>query len=148
MRKWLWILLFPLAAQAAGEGAWQASSIGLTLNHRGESISSRPLSASEPVSGQMTLVAWNYTLTGPTPAGLRAAVLADPLRGNRGTKWHHPGLQRGVCSGAFTLYLGSARRWTSDPGAESSAQRGARQLPLTACLFTSLQAFLKAGSQN
>lgn len=35
MRKWLWILLFPLAAQAAGEGAWQASSIGLTLNHRG-----------------------------------------------------------------------------------------------------------------
>ena len=57
MRKWLWILLFPLAAQAAGEGAWQASSIGLTLNHRGESISSRPLSASEPVSGQMTLVA-------------------------------------------------------------------------------------------
>ena len=58
MRKWLWILLFPLAAQAAGEGAWQASSIGLTLNHRGESISSRPLSAAEPVSGQMTLVAW------------------------------------------------------------------------------------------
>lgn len=74
MRKWLWILLFPLAAQAAGEGAWQASSIGLTLNHRGESISSRPLSASEPVSGQMTLVAWNYTLTGPTPAGLRVRL--------------------------------------------------------------------------
>ena len=75
MRKWLWILLFPLAAQAAGEGAWQASSIGLTLNHRGESISSRPLSASEPVSGQMTLVAWNYTLTGPTPAGLRVLTI-------------------------------------------------------------------------
>ena len=28
MRKWLWILLFPLVAQAAGEGTWQASSIG------------------------------------------------------------------------------------------------------------------------
>lgn len=27
MRKWLWILLFPLVAQAAGEGTWQASSI-------------------------------------------------------------------------------------------------------------------------
>ena len=27
MRKWLWILFFPLAAQAAGEGMWQASSM-------------------------------------------------------------------------------------------------------------------------
>jgi len=77
MRKWLWILLFPLAAQAAGEGAWQASSIGLTLNHRGESISSRPLSASEPVSGQMTLVAWNYELNGPIPAGLRVRLCSQ-----------------------------------------------------------------------
>lgn len=148
MRKWLWILLFPLAAQAAGEGAWQASSIGLTLNHRGESISSRPLSASEPVSGQMTLVARNYTLTGPTPAGLRVRLCSLTRCAEIEDKVAPPGLQRGVCSGAFTLYLGSARRWTSDPGAESSAQRGARQLPLTACLFTSLQAFLKAGSQN
>ena len=89
MRKWLWSLLFPLAAQAAGEGAWQASSIGLTLNHRGESISSRPLSASEPVSGQMTLVAWNYTLTGPTPAGLQVRLCSltrcAEIEGQRGT---------------------------------------------------------------
>ena len=35
MRKWLWILLFPLAAYAAGEGTWQASSMGVTLSNRG-----------------------------------------------------------------------------------------------------------------
>jgi flagellar protein FlhE len=35
MRKWLWILFFPLAAQAAGEGMWQASSMGVTLSNRG-----------------------------------------------------------------------------------------------------------------
>ena len=132
MRKWLWILLFPLAAQAAGEGAWQASSIGLTLNHRGESISSRPLSASEPVSGQMTLVAWNYTLTGPTPAGLQVRLCSltrcAEIEGQRGTTQAFNGV--------------------SHPGAEGSAQRGARQLPLTARLFASLQAFLKAGSQK
>ncbi len=52
MRKWLWILFFPLAAQAAGEGSWQASSIGLTLNHRGESIASRPLSPLNPSPGR------------------------------------------------------------------------------------------------
>lgn len=67
-------LTFPAGGAGRRRGAWQASSIGLTLNHRGESISSRPLSASEPVSGQMTLVARNYTLTGPTPAGLRVRL--------------------------------------------------------------------------
>ncbi|HDR2860523.1 TPA: flagellar protein FlhE [Enterobacter asburiae] len=74
MHKWLWVLFFPLAAQAAGEGTWQASSMGITLNHRGESMSSRPLSPSESASGQMTLVAWNYRLIGPTPAGLRVRL--------------------------------------------------------------------------
>ncbi|VFS31016.1 flagellar FlhE family protein [Enterobacter cancerogenus] len=38
MGKWLWIMLFPLVAQAAGEGSWQASSVGVTLNHRGEAM--------------------------------------------------------------------------------------------------------------
>ena len=89
MRKWLWILLFPLAAQAAGEGAWQASSMGITLNHRGESMSSRPLSPSEPATGLMTLVAWNYTLTGPTPAGLQVRLCSltrcAEIEGQRGT---------------------------------------------------------------
>ena len=33
MRKWLGLLLFPLVAQAAGEGSWQASSIGVTYLH-------------------------------------------------------------------------------------------------------------------
>ncbi|ENN6738693.1 TPA: flagellar protein FlhE, partial [Shigella flexneri] len=45
MRTLLAILLFPLLVQAAGEGMWQASSVGITLNHRGESMSSAPLSA-------------------------------------------------------------------------------------------------------
>ncbi|KAE9850730.1 flagellar protein FlhE, partial [Escherichia coli] len=62
MRKWLWVLLFPLAVQAAGEGTWQASSMGVTLSHRGMAMSSRPLSPPEPASGLMTLVVWNYTL--------------------------------------------------------------------------------------
>ena len=34
MRALLAILLFPLLVQAAGEGMWQASSVGVTLNHR------------------------------------------------------------------------------------------------------------------
>lgn len=60
MRKFLWLLLFPLVVQAAGEGAWQASGMGITLNYRGESASSAPLVSSQPVSGLMTLVAWRY----------------------------------------------------------------------------------------
>ncbi len=70
MRALLAILLFPLLVQAAGEGMWQASSVGVTLNHRGESMSSAPLSTRQPASGLMTLVAWRYQLIGPTPAGL------------------------------------------------------------------------------
>ena len=66
MRKWLWILFFPLAAHAAGEGTWQASSMGVTLSNRGVAMSSNPLSPSEGVSGQMGLVVWNYRLIGPT----------------------------------------------------------------------------------
>ncbi|MDY1039073.1 flagellar protein FlhE [Lelliottia sp. CFBP8978] len=77
MRKWLWILLFPLVAQAAGEGTWQASSIGITLSNRGVSASSRPLSPPEPVSGLMTLVVWHYQLIGPTPAGLRVRLCSQ-----------------------------------------------------------------------
>ena len=39
MRKWLGLLLFPLVAQAAGEGSWQASSIGVTISNRGVAMS-------------------------------------------------------------------------------------------------------------
>lgn len=89
MRHWLWLLLFPLMAQAAGEGAWQASSIGITLSNRGVSASSRPLSASEPVSGLMTLVVWRYQLIGPTPAGLLVRLCSQTrcteLDGESGT---------------------------------------------------------------
>jgi len=89
MRKWLWILLFPLVAQAAGEGSWQASSIGITLSNRGVAASSRPLSSPEPVSGLMTLVVWRYQLIGPTPAGLRVRLCSQTrcteLDGESGT---------------------------------------------------------------
>lgn len=89
MRKLFWLLLFPLTLQAAGEGAWQASSIGITLNHRGVSASSAPLSSSQPVSGLMTLVAWRYELNGPTPAGLRVRLCSQSrcveIEGQSGT---------------------------------------------------------------
>lgn len=77
MRKLLWLLALPLMAQAAGEGAWQDSSIGLTLNNRGVAASSRPLSAKQPVSGLMTLVVWRYELNGPIPAGLRVRLCSQ-----------------------------------------------------------------------
>lgn len=89
MRKLFWLLLFPLTVQAAGEGAWQASSIGITLNHRGVSASSAPLSSSQPVSGLMSLVAWRYELNGPTPAGLRVRLCSQSrcveIEGQSGT---------------------------------------------------------------
>jgi len=77
MRKLLWLLVLPIMAQAAGEGAWQDSSIGLTLTNRGVAASSRPLSAKQPVSGLMTLVAWRYELNGPIPAGLRVRLCSQ-----------------------------------------------------------------------
>ena len=70
MRKLLLLLCLPLVAQAAGEGAWQASAMGITLNHRGEAASSVPLVSSQPVQGATTRVAWNIQLNGPIPAGL------------------------------------------------------------------------------
>ena len=89
MRALLAILLFPLLVQAAGEGMWQASSVGVTLNHRGESMSSAPLSTRQPASGLMTLVAWRYQLIGPTPAGLRVRLCSQSrcveLEGQSGT---------------------------------------------------------------
>ncbi len=77
MRKLLWLLALPMMVQAAGEGAWQDSSIGLTLNNRGVAASSRPLSAKQPVSGLMTLVVWRYELNGPIPAGLRVRLCSQ-----------------------------------------------------------------------
>lgn len=89
MRKWLTLLLLPLTVQAAGEGAWQDSGMGVTLNYRGVSASSSPLSTRQPVSGLMTLVAWRYELNGPTPAGLRVRLCSQSrcveLDGQSGT---------------------------------------------------------------
>ncbi|MBW7749271.1 flagellar protein FlhE [Enterobacter roggenkampii] len=77
MRKWLWMLFFPLVAQAAGGGTWQASSMGVTLSNRGVAMSSNPLVPAEEVSGLMGLVVWNYRLIGPTPAGLRVRLCSQ-----------------------------------------------------------------------
>ena len=89
MRYLAWLWAVPLCASAAGEGAWQASHIGVTLNHRGIAASSRPLAPSQPIQGLMTLVAWRYELNGPYPAGLqvRLCSLAQcvPLEGQSGT---------------------------------------------------------------
>ncbi len=82
MRTLLAILLFPLLVQAAGEGMWQASSVGITLNHRGESMSSAPLSTRQPASGLMTLVAWRYQLIGPTPSGCGFACVRNLVVSN------------------------------------------------------------------
>lgn len=76
MRKWLWILLFPLAAYAAGEGT-AGKQHGVTLSNRGVAMSSNPLAPAEEVSGQMGLVVWNYRLIGPTPAGLRVRLCSQ-----------------------------------------------------------------------
>ncbi|KNC94306.1 flagellar protein FlhE [Trabulsiella odontotermitis] len=88
MRKLFALLLLPLCVQA-GEGSWQASSIGITLTWRGQSASSRALAPSQPVAGLMTVVAWRYELIGPTPAGLRVRLCSQvrcvELDGQSGT---------------------------------------------------------------
>ncbi|RKQ38242.1 flagellar protein FlhE [Enterobacter sp. R1(2018)] len=90
MRTLLALLLLPLFAQAAGEGSWQASGIGVTLGNRGVAASSRALAPSQPVSsGVMTLVAWRYELNGPTPGGLLVRLCSTtrcvPIEGQSGT---------------------------------------------------------------
>lgn len=89
MRKALGLLCLPFMVHAAGEGAWQASGIGITLNHRGEAASSAPLSPSQSVQGSATRVAWNIQLNGPIPAGLTTRLCSlsrctelDGLSGN------------------------------------------------------------------
>lgn len=89
MRTLLLLALLPLFTHAAGEGAWQASGMGITLNYRGQSASSSPLASPQPVNGLMTLVAWRYELNGPTPAGLRVRLCSQSrcveLDGQSGT---------------------------------------------------------------
>ncbi len=109
MRTLLAILLFPLLVQAAGEGMWQASSVGITLNHRGESMSSAPLSTRQPASGLMTLVAWRYQLIGPTPSGLRVRLCSQSRCVElEGAERNHRGLFRYSGSRTVAIYLGSA----------------------------------------
>ncbi|WP_049293431.1 flagellar protein FlhE [Franconibacter helveticus] len=89
MRRLLWLLMLPLLAHAAGEGAWQASSKGISLGYRGQVISSLPLAPSQPPDGLMTLVAWRYELIGPTPAGLLVRLCSQSrcteIEGQTGT---------------------------------------------------------------
>lgn len=96
MRLLLLLLFFPLLADAAGGGAWQASRAGITLNHRGMAASSAPLRTTQAVSGRMTLVAWRYELNGPIPAGLQARLCSSSrcvaLDGQSGTTTAFSGL--------------------------------------------------------
>ncbi|WLI76081.1 flagellar protein FlhE [Kosakonia sp. H02] len=89
MRIFALLLALPLFAHAMGEGAWQASSIGITLANRGVVASSRLLGPTQPVSGLMTDVSWRYELNGPTPAGLRVRLCSQArcveLDGQSGT---------------------------------------------------------------
>ena len=120
MRTLLAILLFPLLVQAAGEGMWQASSVGITLNHRGESMSSAPLSTRQPASGLMTLVAWRYQLIGPTPAGLRVRLCSQSRCVE--LERNHRGLFRYSGSRTVALYLGSAWRWAVNSTAKGTTE--------------------------
>jgi len=67
----------PLFVHAAGNGAWQASNIGVILSNRGQAMSSRVLAPSQPVNGLMTVVSWRYELIGPTPAGLNTRLCSQ-----------------------------------------------------------------------
>ena len=80
MRRLLLLLCLPMLAQAAGEGAWQVSHMGITLNYRGVAASSAPLAATSPVQGGTTLVAWRYELNGPTPAGVPVSTTSPGCR--------------------------------------------------------------------
>lgn len=82
------LLLLSALAQATGEGAWQASSMGATISQRGMLVASAPLAPGESVKGVMTLVAWRYKLTAPAPAdlvvrlcGLHRCVVLDGQSG-------------------------------------------------------------------
>ena len=65
------LCLLPCLAQAAGEGAWQASNIGITLNHRGVAASSRPLSPSQPVQAKASTLMKLFPMTRCKPASTR-----------------------------------------------------------------------------
>lgn len=75
MRTLLFLLFFPCAAMAAGEGAWQASNVGTLLAHRGVSAASEPLAPPYEVSGMMSQVIWRYSLAGPIPEGYRCSFV-------------------------------------------------------------------------
>ena len=77
MRFLAGLIAFPLLAHAAGEGTWQASSVGITLTERGVVASSQPLVPSQPVNGLMTMVAWRYEFNSPNPSGLTVRLCSQ-----------------------------------------------------------------------
>lgn len=74
------LMIFSSSASAAG-GSWSADSTGATLNHKGVSVTSRPLSPSVGIPAGATIqdVVWRYQLLNPAPAGL-AVQLCSPQR--------------------------------------------------------------------
>lgn len=77
MRALFLMMFIPFGALALGDGAWQGSGVGVTLDHRGVAASSQPLAPPQPVSGRMSLIAWTYVLDGPTPAGLTVKLCSQ-----------------------------------------------------------------------
>ncbi|EPH6762210.1 flagellar protein FlhE [Cronobacter dublinensis] len=75
---WLTTLLMASSlANAAGEGAWQASAMGPVISQRGMAASSPVLAADPSAWGVMTVVSWRYELIGPTPAGMVARLCSQ-----------------------------------------------------------------------
>ncbi|MEN3753972.1 flagellar protein FlhE [Mangrovibacter sp. SLW1] len=68
------LVCFPLLAQAAGEGSWQAEATGAALSHRGVVASSKPLLPPQKVSGIITQVYWRYSLFSIPPDRLEVKL--------------------------------------------------------------------------
>lgn len=76
MRLLIALLCWPCFTWAEGSAAWQASSMGATLSQRGVATLSPRLQPQQSLSGKVTLVAWQYRLTGPSPSGMRVKLCA------------------------------------------------------------------------
>ncbi|MEY8709567.1 flagellar protein flhE [Mangrovibacter phragmitis] len=68
------LLCLPLLVQAAGEGSWQAESMGAALSHRGVVASSKPLAPPHKVKGVITQVYWRYSLFSIPPDRLEVKL--------------------------------------------------------------------------
>ena len=87
--KRLLLPLLLLPGMAMADSAWQGSATGPALINRGTQLTSPTLAAAEPTQGEITQIAWRYTLSGPPPSDLRVWLCATSrcveLEGASGT---------------------------------------------------------------